>query len=184
MILIMSNKKGSFIGKKLWWFFWKIWVSTRKILSLICFYHNTVHTSSNTLGYCKVIINVIRKLADAIINKKGFDYLNRNNLLSDKQCGICSSRSVTDILTLIGHRFSEAFDKRITWVITLDISKAFDIVGNSGFYKNSPVRKFMEEPSQLSIPSGKSPSIANHLKEMRSILALVKAISSILITLH
>lgn len=138
MILIKSNKKESFIGKKWisawssWWFFWKIWISTMKILSLICFYHNTVHTYSNTLGYCKVIINVIGKLAEAII-KKGFDYLNRNNLLSDKQYGICSSRSITDVLTVIVHRISEAFHKRTTWVITLDISKAFDMVWNSGF---------------------------------------------------
>ena len=60
------------------------------------------------------------------------DHQSKADLLSDTQYGFRSSRSTTDVLTVITHRISRALDSSFD---TLEISKAFDKVWHKGLLR-------------------------------------------------
>ena len=67
-----------------------------------------------------------------LINSSLVSHVERNNLLSDHQCGLCSKRSIADLFTAITERIHQSLDMS---GIALDISKAFDKVWHAGLLK-------------------------------------------------
>ena len=62
------------------------------------------------------------------------DHLEKCGLFSDFQCGFRSSRSTSDLLTVVPGRIARAFNRSgATRAVALDISKAFDRVWHAGF---------------------------------------------------
>ena len=73
-------------------------------------------------------------LLDVNLNNRVVEHHKRCGLFSDFHCGFRSSRSTSDLLTVVSDRLARAFDRSETWYITvtLDISKGFYRVWHTG----------------------------------------------------
>ena len=71
---------------------------------------------------------------DSNLNNRVVEHHKRCGLFSDFHCGFRSSRSTSDLLTVVSDRLARAFDRSETWYITvtLDISKGFYRVWHTG----------------------------------------------------
>ena len=66
------------------------------------------------------------------------DHLEKCGLFSDFQYGFRSSRSTTDLLTVVFDRIGRAFNRYgATQAVALDISKAFHRMWNAGLLQSS-----------------------------------------------
>ena len=66
---------------------------------------------------------------EKLVNNRIVDYLEKCGLFSDFQYGFRSSRSTTDLLTVVSDRIARAFNRSgATRAVALDISKASDRV--------------------------------------------------------
>ena len=70
---------------------------------------------------------VVSKIFEKLVNNRIVDHLEKYGLFSDFQYGFRSSRSTADLLTVVSDRIARA-----TWVVAIDISKAFDRVWYAG----------------------------------------------------
>ena len=84
------------------------------------------------------ITSLISKAMDTIITKQLLAFLETNNLLSDHQYGFRQARSTGDLLAYAVHTWSSALESYgESRVISLDISKAFDLIRcTSGLYSS------------------------------------------------
>ena len=72
---------------------------------------------------------MVSKVFVKLVNNKIVDHLEKRGLFSDFQYGFRSSRSTTDLVTVVSDRIARAFNlSGATRAVTLDISKAFDRV--------------------------------------------------------
>ena len=71
---------------------------------------------------------------DSNLNNRVVEHHKRCGLFSDFHCGFRSSRSTSDLLTVVSDRLARGFDRSGTWYITvaLDISKGFYRVWHTG----------------------------------------------------
>ena len=79
------------------------------------------------------LLSVVSKAFEKLIINRILDHLEKCGLFSDFQCGFRSSRSTTDLLTVVSDRIARAFNRSgATQAVALDISKAFDRVCHAG----------------------------------------------------
>ena len=85
-------------------------------------------------NYCPVILlSVVSKVFEKLVNNRIVDHLEKCGLVSDFQYGFRSSRSTADLLTVVSDRIARAFNRSgATRAVALDISKAFDRVWHAG----------------------------------------------------
>ena len=86
--------------------------------------------SSNVTNYRPIAItSVLFKIMEKVINEQVLHHLESNNLIHDRQYGFRQFRSTGDILAHITHKWNKALETgKETFVVGLDISKAFDQV--------------------------------------------------------
>ena len=85
---------------------------------------------STAKNYCLVsLFSVVSKVFEKLVNNSIVDHLAKYGIFSDFQYGFRSSRSTTDLLTVVFDRIARAFNRSgATRAVALDISKAFDRV--------------------------------------------------------
>ena len=75
------------------------------------------------------LLSVVSKVFEKLVNNRIVDHLEKCGLFSDFQYGFRSSRSTTDLLTVVFDRIARAFNRSgATRAVELHISKAFDRV--------------------------------------------------------
>ena len=63
------------------------------------------------------------------------DYLNENNILYKYQSGFCTKHSTDTFLSLQNDRIFTGIDKgMLTWMILIDLQKAFDTIDHEIFF--------------------------------------------------
>ena len=85
---------------------------------------------STTKNYRPVsLLSVVSKVFEKLVNNRIIDHLHKCGLFSDFQYGFRSSRSTSDLFTVVSDRIARAFNRSgYTRAVALDISKAFDKV--------------------------------------------------------
>ena len=79
------------------------------------------------------LLSVVSKVFEKLLNNRIVDHLEICRLFSEFQYGFRSSRSTTDLLTILSYRIARAFNRSgATRAVVLDISKAFDRVWHAG----------------------------------------------------
>ena len=79
------------------------------------------------------LLSVISKIFEKLVNNRIVYHLEKCCLFSDLQYGFWSSRSTTDLLTVVSDRIARAFNKSgATRAVALDISKTFDRIWHAG----------------------------------------------------
>ena len=80
-------------------------------------------------------LSVVSKVFEKLVNNKTADLLEKCGLFSNFQYGFRSSRSTSDLLTVVSDRVARAFKKYgATQAVALDISKVFDSVLQAGLF--------------------------------------------------
>ena len=89
---------------------------------------------STAKNYCLVsLFSVVSKVFEKLVNNSIVDHLAKYGIFSDFQYGFRSSRSTTDLLTVVSDRIARAFNRSgATRAVALDISKSFDRVWHAG----------------------------------------------------
>ena len=79
------------------------------------------------------LFSVVSKVFEKLVNNRVVANLEKSDLFSDFKYGFRSSRSATDLLTVVSDRFARTFNRSgATRAVALDISKAFDRVWHAG----------------------------------------------------
>ena len=79
------------------------------------------------------LLSVVSKIFEKFVNNRIVDHLEKCGFFSDFQYGFRSSRSTTDLLTIVPDRIARAFNRSgATRAVALYISKAFDRVWHAG----------------------------------------------------
>ena len=96
----------------------------------------TVGERSTAKSYRPVsLLSVVSKVFEKLVNNRIVDHLEKCGLFSDSQYGFRSSRSTTDLLTVVSDRIARAFNMSdATRAVALDISKAFHRVCHAGLF--------------------------------------------------
>src|SRR5678815_1711052 len=82
---------------------------------------------------------ILSKIFETLLNSHFLDHLESHSLLSDHQYGFRRSRSTGDILSYLTDLWSSALrDYGESWVVALDISKAFDRVWHASLLSKLP----------------------------------------------
>ena len=104
-----------------------------KVSSMVPVFKN-VRERSTAKSYRPVSLpSVVSKVFEKLVNNSTVDQLENCGLFSDFQYGFRSSRSTTDLLTVVSDRIARAFNRSgATRAVALDISKAFDRVWHAG----------------------------------------------------
>ena len=104
-----------------------------KVSSVVPVFKN-VGERSTAKNYCPVsLLSVVSKVFEKLVNNGIVDHLEKCSLFSDFQDGFSSSQSTAGLLTVVPDRIARAFNRSgATRAVTLDISKAFDIVWHAG----------------------------------------------------
>jgi hypothetical protein len=85
------------------------------------------------------LLPAISKVMESIVNDHLKGKFEERNLLSVKQFGFRSSRSTCDLLAILTQKWSDSLDQQSsTFVVTLDLSKAFDRVWHVGLRHKFP----------------------------------------------
>ncbi|RVE51677.1 hypothetical protein evm_003649 [Chilo suppressalis] len=85
------------------------------------------------------VTSLLCKSMERVLNHKILAYLEANDLLSDRQFGFRRNRSTGDLLVYATHIWSEAIEKHgEALAVSLDISKAFDMVWHDGLISKLP----------------------------------------------
>ena len=88
---------------------------------------------STAKNYRPVILSVVSKVFEKLVNNRIVDHLEKCDLFSDFQYGFRSSRATADLLTVVSNRIARSFNRSGgTRAVALDISKAFDRVWHAG----------------------------------------------------
>ena len=100
-----------------------------KVSSVVSVFINVEERSMTKLYLTVSLLSVFSKVFEKLVNNRLFFYLDKCGLFSDFQCGFRSSKSIVDFLTVVSDRIARAFNIfGSTWVVALDISKAFMLV--------------------------------------------------------
>ena len=82
-----------------------------KVSSVVLVFKN-VGERSTAKNYCPVsLLSVISKVFEKLVNNRIVDYLEKCGLFPDFQYGFRSSRSTTDLLTVVFDRIARAFNR-------------------------------------------------------------------------
>lgn len=95
--------------------------------------------SENEVGNYRPVslLSVFSKIIEKVMHKRLISYLNKYNIITDKQHGFQKGKSTNSaIINLIKNVYSSMDKKEISLGIFLDLSKAFDLVDHDILYKN------------------------------------------------
>ena len=89
---------------------------------------------STTKNYRPVsLLSVVSTVFDKLVNNRIVHHLERCVFFSDFQYGFRSSRSITDLLTVVSNRIVRTFNRCGTApAVAIDISKAFGRIWHAG----------------------------------------------------
>ena len=100
-----------------------------KVSSVVPVFKNVGERSSAKNYRPVILLSVVSKVFEKLVNNRIVDHLEKCGLFSDFQYGFRSSRSTADLLTVVSDRIARAFDRcGAIRAVALDISKAFDRV--------------------------------------------------------
>ena len=104
-----------------------------KVSSVVLVFKN-VGERSTAKNYRRIsVLSVVSKVFEKLVNNRIVDHLEKCGLFSHFHYGFRSSRSTTDILTVVSDRIARAFDRSgATRAVALDISKALGRVWHTG----------------------------------------------------
>ena len=107
-----------------------------KVSSVVPVYKN-VWERSKAKNYRPVsLLSVVSEVFEKLLNNRIVDHLEKYDHFLDFQYGFRSSRSTTDLLTVVSDRIARAFHRSgATRAVALDISKAFDRVWYAGLLR-------------------------------------------------
>ena len=88
------------------------------------------------------LISAVAKVFETLLNSHFIKHLEFNNLLSDHQYGFRKARSTGDLLSYLTHVKSSSLRNFREFVVTLDISKAFDRVWHKALLAKLPAYGF------------------------------------------
>ena len=99
---------------------------------------------SNPSNYCPIpLTSAVAKVFETLLNSHFIKHLESNNLLSDHQYGFHKARSTGDLLSYLTHDWSSSLRNfGESFVIALDISKAFDRVWHKALLAKLPAYCF------------------------------------------
>ena len=99
---------------------------------------------SNPSNYCPIALtSAVAKVFETLLNSVFIKHLKSNNLLSDHQYGFRKARSTGDLLSYLTHVWSSSLKNfGESFVIALDISKAFDRVWHKALLAKLPAYGF------------------------------------------
>ena len=106
-----------------------------KVSSVVPVFEN-VGEKSTAKNYSPVsLLSVVSKLFEKLVNNRIVDHLEKCGIFPDFQYGFRSSRSTSDLLTVLSDRIARAFNRsEATQAVALDISKAFNRVWHAGLF--------------------------------------------------
>ena len=79
------------------------------------------------------LLSVVSKVFEKLVNNRIPDHLGKCGLFSNFQYGFRSSQSTVVLLTVLSDRIARVFNRsEATRAVTLDTSKAFDMVWHAG----------------------------------------------------
>ena len=82
-----------------------------KVSSVVPVFKN-VGERSTAKNYCPVsLLSVVSKVFEKLVNNRIVDHLEKCGLFSDFQYGFRSSRSTSDLLTVVSNRIARAFNR-------------------------------------------------------------------------
>ena len=114
-----------------------------KVSSVVPVFKNFGERSTAKNYHSASLLSVVSKDFEKLVNNRIVDHLEKCGLFSDFQYGFMSSRSTTDLLTVVSDRTARAFNRSgATQAVALDISKAFDRVGMLAFFTNLSLMEF------------------------------------------
>ena len=95
---------------------------------------------SNPSNYRPIALtSAVAKVFETLLNSHFIKHLESNNLLSDHQYGFRKARSTGDLLSYLTHTWSSSLrDFGESFVVALDISKAFDRVWHKALLAKLP----------------------------------------------
>ena len=113
-------------------------------VSLVLPVFKNVGERSTAKNYYPVsLLSVVSKVFKKRVNNRIVDHLEKCGLFSDFQYGFRSSRSTTDLLTVVSDRIARAFNRSgATRTVALNTSKAFDSLDMLFFFTNLNVMEF------------------------------------------
>ena len=100
--------------------------------------------SSNPSNYRPIALtSAVAKVFETLLNSHFIKHLESNNLLSDYLYGFHKARSTGDLLSYLTHAWSSSLRNfRESFVVALDISKAFDRVWHKALLAKLPAYSF------------------------------------------
>ena len=104
-----------------------------KVPSVVPTFKNVGERSTAKIYRPVSLLSVVSKVFEKLVNNTFVDHLEKCGLFPDFQYGFRSSRSTAGLLTVVSDRIARAFNRSgATRALTLDISKAFDMVWHGG----------------------------------------------------
>ena len=99
---------------------------------------------SNPSNYRPIALtSAVAKVFETLLNPHFIKHLESNHLLSDQQYGFCKARSTGDLLSYLSHAWSSSLrNSGESFVVALDISKAFDRVWHKALLAKLPAYGF------------------------------------------
>ena len=106
-----------------------------KVSSVISVFENVGERSTAKNYHPVSLLSVVSKVFEKLVNNRIVDHQENCGLFSDFQYGFRSSRSTTDLLTVLSDRIARAFHRSgATRAVALNISQAFDRVWHAGLF--------------------------------------------------
>ena len=106
-----------------------------KVLSVVPVFKNFGERSTAKNYRPVSLLSVVSKVFEKLVNNRIVDHLEKCDLFSDFQYGFRSSRPTANLMTVVSDRIARAFNSsQTTWVVALDLSKAFDRVWHAGLF--------------------------------------------------
>ena len=111
-----------------------------KVSSVVSVFKNVGERSTAKTYHPVSLLFVVSKVFEKLANNRIVDYLENCDLFSDFQYSFSSSRSTTELLTVVSDKIARASNMSgATRALALDMSKAFDRVWHAGlFHKLKP----------------------------------------------
>ena len=104
-----------------------------KVSSVFPVFKNVGERSTAKNYRSGILLSVVSKVFEKIVNNRIVDHLEKCGLFSDVRHGFRSSRSTADLLTVVPDGIARTFNRSgATRAVALDISKAFDRVWPAG----------------------------------------------------
>ena len=96
-------------------------------------FKNVMDRSTSKSYHPVILLSVVSKAFEKLVNNRIVDYLEKCGLFSDFQYGFRSSRSTADLLMAVSDRIGKTSSRPgATLAVALDISKVFDRVCHAG----------------------------------------------------